>query len=81
MTTSDRVAPSQPLTSTEEQVAGLLSQGLGFEEIGEIMHISMRTARAHLANAGKKIAGDLPLRLRVIAWFRGGETWFCPPER
>lgn len=75
-----RVELSQPLTPAEVQAAQYLAQGLTYAQIADVLGVSMRTAKYHIVNAGKKIPGDLPLQLRVIAWYRGGEVWLMPED-
>ena len=75
-----RVELSRPLTPAEEQAVEYLAQGLTYAQVADALGISMRTAKYHIVNAGKKIPGDLPLQLRVKAWFRGAEVWSMPTD-
>lgn len=75
-----RVDLSQPFTPAEENAVAHLAAGLTYRQIAESMNISYRTARNHIQNAAKKIPGDLPVQLRVVAWYRGGDVWILPPK-
>ena len=71
---------SRPLTPAELKAAHYLSQGLTYRQLAEVLGISPRTAKQHIINAAAKIPGDLPLQLRVITWYRGGESWTIPED-
>lgn len=73
-----RAPLSQPFTPAEERAVTLLAEGLTYRELAEAIGITERTARAHITNAGAKIPGDQPLQVRVVTWFRGGNTWLPP---
>lgn len=70
-----RASLAQPLTVNEEKVLTLLSDGMTYREVADHLGISMRTVVRHTENAGKKIPGDMVLRLRVTRWFCGKSTW------
>ncbi len=75
----DRVQLTHPLTRAEERAVVLLSEGwekgMTYRQLGEALRVSERTAMNHIKNAGGKIPGDLPLRLKVVNWYRGGLAW------
>ncbi len=75
----DRVQLTHPLTRAEERAVALLSEGwekgMTYRQLGEALRVSERTAKNHIKNAGGKIPGDLPLRLKVVNWYRGGLAW------
>ena len=48
-------APPSRLTQREREVVAWASQGKSAWEIGEILHITQRTAEQHLANAASKL--------------------------
>ncbi len=76
--TPSRVHLRRPLTRAEERAVALLSEGLEkrmtYRQLGEALGVAPRTAMNHIKNAGEKIPGDLPLRLKVVNWYRGGNT-------
>jgi len=47
--------PPSRLTRREREVVAWASQGKSAWEIGEILHITQRTAEQHLANAASKL--------------------------
>jgi LuxR family transcriptional regulator, quorum-sensing system regulator BjaR1 len=47
--------PPSQLTQREREVVAWASQGKSAWEIGEILHITQRTAEQHLENAGRKL--------------------------
>jgi predicted ATPase/DNA-binding CsgD family transcriptional regulator len=55
-----------PLTSREEEVAGLLAQGLSNKAIAKTLVIAQRTAETHVANVLVKLG--LTSRSQVAAW-------------
>ena len=75
-----RVELSRPFTPTEERAVEYLAQGLTYAQLADVLGVSVRTAKFHIVNAGTKIPGDLPLQLRVRAWYRGGEVWLMPED-
>jgi non-specific serine/threonine protein kinase len=54
------------LTSREEEVAGLLAQGLSNKAIAKSLIIAQRTAETHVANVLVKLG--LTSRSQVAAW-------------
>ena len=78
---TERARLSQPFTPAEERAVTLLAEGLTYKELAEAIGATERTARQHITNAGAKVPGDLPLQLRVVAWFRGGDTWKLPQDQ
>jgi DNA-binding NarL/FixJ family response regulator len=55
-----------PLTSREEEIAGLLAQGLSNRAIAKSLVIAQRTAETHVANVLVKLG--LTSRSQVAAW-------------
>jgi DNA-binding NarL/FixJ family response regulator len=54
------------LTSREEEIAGLLAQGLSNKAIAKSLVIAQRTAETHVANVLMKLG--LTSRSQVAAW-------------
>ena len=75
-----RIELSQPLTTAEEHAVALMSRGLNYEEIAETLGVVKRTVEAHISHAAAKIPGELPPKLRVVAWYRGGKTYNLPSQ-
>jgi DNA-binding CsgD family transcriptional regulator len=67
----ERLALDPPLSPMQTVCVTLLALGKGFVEIGDLLHISPATVAMHIKVAANKMPGDLPHRLRVIAWARG----------
>ena len=55
------------LTQREREVLRLLSEGLRNEEIGQELHISGETARAHVRNAMRKLDADTRTHAVAVA--------------
>ncbi|WP_426623380.1 ATP-binding protein [Leifsonia sp. McL0607] len=64
--TSGHLAPSQPLSPRESQVAALVGQGLTDRQIAERLVISRRTAEGHVASGLMKLG--LTSRSQLAAW-------------
>jgi DNA-binding NarL/FixJ family response regulator len=54
------------LTSREQEIAGLLAQGLSNKAIAQSLVIAQRTAENHVANIMVKL--ELTSRSQVAAW-------------
>ncbi|MGH3428489.1 MAG: helix-turn-helix transcriptional regulator [Mycobacteriales bacterium] len=67
----DRVVLDPPLAPMQLVCVTLAALGYSAEETAEFLRISVDTARSHIWSAGEKIPGDLPPRLKGIAWARG----------
>ena len=65
----------QPLTPREQEVLGLLAEGLTYEAIGERLGIAKRTARAHVVAIQEKL--DAANNAQVVA--RGYERGLLKP--
>lgn len=69
--TDQRTPLLDKFTGTESIVVALLARGETYRLIALRLHISVATVRFHLANAARKIPGDLEMRMRIIFWCRG----------
>ncbi len=69
--TVERVSLPKPLSPMQRVVVTLLGLGHTTEQIAAHLHIAHYTVRYHVAEAAKKIPGDLPRNAKVIAWARG----------
>lgn len=63
---SMKAAPVVPLTDREAQVVAAVARGLGNDEIGRELHISLSTVKTHLASAMTKIGARN--RVEVAIW-------------
>ncbi len=79
----------EKFTTMESLVVALLARGETYRMIALRLYISIATVRFHLANAARKIPGDLEVRMKILFWCRGatldqltGEGWEAvPPNR
>lgn len=60
-----------PLAPMQFVVATLAGIGRTNEEIADLLGLTIDTIKTHILVAGRKIPGDLPPRLKVVAWARG----------
>lgn len=63
--------PSSPLTAREEDVLAAVARGLGNDEIGRELHISLSTVKTHLASLMAKIGARNRVELAIWAHERG----------
>lgn len=63
--------PSSPLTAREEDVLAAVARGLGNDEIGRELHISLSTVKTHLASLMTKIGARNRVELAIWAHERG----------
>lgn len=63
---------ASPLTAREEEVAGLVGQGMTNQEIADRLFISLRTAQGHVENILRKLG--LSSRTQVAAWVLQRQT-------
>lgn len=71
--TKKRIPLLRKFTIMETLVVALLSRGEAYRMIALRLNISVATVRFHLANAARKIPGDLEVRMKVIFWCRGAK--------
>ena len=87
--TKQRIPLLEKFTTMESLVVALLARGETYRMIALRLYISTATVRFHLANAARKIPGDLEVRMKIHFWCRGatldqltGEGWEAvPPNR
>lgn len=65
------VRGANPLTPRQAVIVDMLARGHGTVEIARRLGISIGCVKHHLAAVGKKIPGDLALRMKIILWYRG----------
>jgi DNA-binding NarL/FixJ family response regulator len=63
--------PVDPLTEREEEVLALVARGLTNAEIGQRLHVSPSTAKAHLASLHTKLGARNRVELASWAWRSG----------
>lgn len=66
-----RVPLSEPLTKMQQACALLVANGHNTVAIGVRLGVGCKAVRFHINKAAKKIPGDLPAQMRVVAWVRG----------
>jgi non-specific serine/threonine protein kinase len=59
-------APSSPLTKREQEIAGLVAQGLGNREIAERLVLAKRTVDSHIEHIFNKLG--FTSRAQIAAW-------------
>jgi DNA-binding CsgD family transcriptional regulator len=69
-----RVPTVTPLSPMQRMVADLLGIGLTADSVAANLKITRAGVRYHVQSAAKKIPGDLPAQMRVIAWARGASV-------
>lgn len=63
----DLKQPSSPLTDREEDVLAAVARGLGNDEIGRALHISLGTVKTHLASITAKLGTRNRVELAIWA--------------
>ncbi len=63
--------PATPLTDREEDVLAAVARGLGNDEIGRALHISLSTVKTHVASLMAKIGVRNRVELAIWAHERG----------
>lgn len=63
--------PVEPLTEREEQVLALVARGLTNAEVGQRLHVSPSTAKAHVAALHAKLGARNRVELASWAWRSG----------
>jgi DNA-binding NarL/FixJ family response regulator len=63
----DLKQPSSPLTDREEDVLAAVARGLGNDEIGRALHISLSTVKTHLASITAKLGTRNRVELAIWA--------------
>jgi DNA-binding NarL/FixJ family response regulator len=66
--------PSSPLTDREEDVLAAVARGLGNDEIGRELHISLSTVKTHIASLMAKLGARNRVELAIWAHERGRAT-------
>lgn len=66
-----RAQPHEPLTAREEDVLAALARGLQNEEIAETLHISLSTAKTHVASVMGKLGARNRVEAALWAWESG----------
>jgi len=74
VSSGDEASLIQPLTSREQEVLQLLSQGLNNQAIAEALYVSDRTVQAHLTNIFAKMGVSSRLEAVLTAIRRGWLT-------
>ncbi|WP_044886969.1 response regulator [Frankia torreyi] len=63
--------PAEPLTAREEEIAGLVAQGMTNSDIGAELFISLGTVKTHLANLQRKLKVRNRVGIASWAWDAG----------
>jgi len=67
----ERVPLDPPLTEWEELIAGLIAEVRNYHEIGDLLDMGWTAVRYHATRAALKVPGDLPIQMKLCAWYRG----------
>lgn len=67
----ERIPPQRPLTPLQVTIATLVGINMANRDIARELHITHATLRWHLNRIAKRLPGDLPAKVRVMAWVRG----------
>ncbi|MGH7634417.1 MAG: hypothetical protein ACRENC_11855 [Gemmatimonadaceae bacterium] len=65
------MAAVRPLSPAQMTAAKILADGWSYRQAAQLMGVTYGTFVGHVNDAAFRIPGDLPPRLRVIAWWRG----------
>ena len=81
-----RIPLLKKFTIMESLVVALLARGETYRMIATRLSITIATVRFHIANAGRKVPGNLEVRMKILFWCRGatldqltGEGWMPGP--
>ncbi|WP_373046961.1 response regulator [Vulgatibacter sp.] len=66
-----RAQPKEPLTAREEEVLLRVAGGLTNTEIADMLHISLSTAKSHVASLMTKIGARNRVEIAIWAWETG----------
>lgn len=69
-----RVPTRQPLSPAQLAAIALIADGWNYHEAARLAGVSYGTFNQHLCDAARRIPGDLPLRGKLIAWYRGASA-------
>jgi hypothetical protein len=67
----ERVSPKKPLTPMQWTIATLVGINMPNADIATELHITRGMVRWHLNRIAERLPGDLPAKVRVMAWARG----------
>lgn len=73
--TIDRVPTLKPPTARQLEIAARIADNASFDEVARELGVERATIRFHVETLARKIPGDLPYRLRVLAWYRGAPRY------
>lgn len=72
-----RLKCQPPLTPAMQRVARLLAEGYSSVEIAKQLKLAPTTVVYHIRQAGFRIPGNKPARLKLIAWYeRSPTSWY-----
>jgi hypothetical protein len=77
----ERVRTVRPPTKRQLEVAELISAGASVEDVAEVLGLLRAGVRWHVEQLAALIPGDLPPRLKVIAWYRGAPRYVLENPR
>jgi DNA-binding CsgD family transcriptional regulator len=77
----ERVPLERPLTRQQEVVVTLVADGMNYVAIADVLRITMNGVRFHANAAARKIPGDLPPQMRIVAWARGAPLHVLTGDR